>query len=78
MEPGDRVCLPQHLPLCEPTGRAPRASSSTARSCERLISGWCSRESFPAPRASELGELEHDELTMGTPESLARRGERKR
>jgi hypothetical protein len=32
----------------------------------------------PAPRASELGELEHDELTMGTPENLSRREERKR
>lgn len=28
--------------------------------------------------ASELGEVEHDELTMGTPESLSRREERKR
>jgi len=42
------------------TGRAPCASSNTARSWERLISGWCSRQSSPAPRASELGEVEHD------------------
>ncbi len=67
---------PQAAPYV--TGRAPCASSSTARSCERLISGWCSRQSFPAPRASELGEVEHDELTMGTPESLSIRAERKR
>jgi hypothetical protein len=32
----------------------------------------------PAPRASKLGEVEHDELTIGTPESLSRREERKR
>ena len=67
---------PQAAPYV--TGRAPCASSSTARSCERLISGWCSRQSCPAPRASELGEVEHDELTMGTPESISRREERKR
>ena len=67
---------PQSAPYM--TGHAPSASSSTARSCQRLISGWCSRQCFPAPRASELGEVEHDELTMGTPESLSRREERKR
>jgi len=66
---------PQAAPYM--TGRAPCASSSTARSCERLISGWCSRQSFPAPR-SELGALEHDDLTIGTPESLSRREERER
>lgn len=32
----------------------------------------------PALGASELGELEHDELTMGTPENLSRREEQKR
>jgi hypothetical protein len=35
-------------------------------------------EEARVPRASELREVEHDELTMGTPESLSRREERKR
>jgi hypothetical protein len=30
---------------------------------------------FPSPRASGLRELEHDELTIRTPESLSRREE---
>jgi hypothetical protein len=51
MEPGIAYVHKQHHPPCEPTGHAPRASSRTARreGCERLISGWCSRQSFPAP-----------------------------
>src|SRR5260370_21494364 len=73
MERGGHVFPQQYVPQGEPTGRGPRASSSTAsrEGCERLIAGRRSRQSSRPPRASELAELEHDELTIGTPESLS-------